>query len=53
MCQQIVLGFCVLLKETFSNATTFTVPIKYFKGAIIQIAIVLRPIFLVVCLRLL
>ena len=32
------LGFSESLKETFSNATTFTVINKYFKGPAIQIA---------------
>ena len=40
MCQQTALGFCVSLKKTFSNATTFTVINKYCKGAAIQIATV-------------
>ena len=44
MCQQTTLGFCVSLKETSSNATTFTVINKYWKGAVIQIATVFRPI---------
>ena len=47
------LGFCVPLKETFSNATTFTVLNKYFKGSAIQIPTVFGPISLVVCLRVL
>ena len=38
MCQQRDMGFCVSLKETFSNGTTFTVINKYFKDAAIQIA---------------
>ena len=32
-----LLGFCVPLKETFPNATTFTVINKYYKGAAIEI----------------
>ena len=50
MCQQTTLGFCVSLKETFSNKTTFTVINKYWKSAVIQIATVFRPICRVVCL---
>ena len=50
MCEQIVLGFCVSLKETFSIAATFTVINKYCKGTVIQIATVFRPISRVVCL---
>ena len=53
MCEQTVSGFCVSLKETFSNATTFKVINKYCKGAVIQIATMFRPIFLVVFLRVL
>ena len=40
MCQQIALGFCVSLKDTFSNGTTFTVIHKYRKCAAIEIATV-------------
>ena len=40
MCKQKALGFCVSLKETFSDATTFTVINKYSKGAALQIATV-------------
>ena len=40
MCEQTLLGFCVSLKETFSNVTTFTVINNYCKGAAIQIATV-------------
>ena len=53
MCQEKALEFCVSLKETFSNPTTFTVIHKYCKGAVTQIAKVARTIFLVVCLRVL
>ena len=53
MCQQTVLGFWVSLKETFSSATTFTVINKSSKGAVIHIATLFRPIFLVLCLRVL
>ena len=53
MSYQTVLGFCVSLKETYSNATTFTVINKYRKGAFIQIATVFRPICRVLCLRVL
>ena len=42
-----------ITKEPFSNATTCTVINKYNKGAVIQIATLFRPIFLVVCLRIL
>ena len=48
-----VLGFYVPLKETFSNASTFTVLNKYFKGSAIQITTVFGPICLVVYLRVL
>ena len=44
MCYQTNLGFCVLLKETSSNATTFTVISKYRKGAVIQMATVVQLI---------
>ena len=40
MGQQTVLGFCVSVKETSSNATTYTVISKYCKGAAIQIGTV-------------
>ena len=53
MCEKTLLGFCVLLKEYFSNATTFTVINEYCKGAVIQIATVSPAIFLLVCLRVL
>ena len=53
MCQQTPLEFSVSLKETFSNASTFTVINKYCKGAVIQVATVSRPICFVVCLRVL
>ena len=53
MCQQTVLGFCLSLKHTFSNATTFTVINKNRKSAIIQTATVFRPIFHVLCLTVL
>ena len=33
--EQTVLGICLLLKKTFSNATTFKGINKYFKGAAI------------------
>ena len=48
MCEQTALEFCVSLKETFSNATTFTVIKRYYKSGVLQIATVFRPIFLVV-----
>ena len=47
MCEQIALAIFVSLAETFSNATTFTVINKYWKGAAIQIATVFRHICLV------
>ena len=47
------LGFCLSLKKTFSNETTFTVINKYCKGSAIQSATVFRPICLDVCLRVL
>ena len=53
MCEQTLLGFCVTLKKNFSNTTTFTVINKYFKGAVIQIATVFRPIFGVASVRVL
>ena len=40
MCEDAALGFCVSLKETFSNATTSTVINEYYTGAAIQIATV-------------
>ena len=51
MSKQTVLGFRVSLKGTSSNATTLSVIIKYFKDAVIQIATVFRPIFVVPFLR--
>ena len=36
MCSQTVVGYCVSLKETSVNAITFTVIIKYWKGAVFQ-----------------
>ena len=53
MSYQTALGFCLLLKETFSKATTFTVINKSCKVPAIQIATVFRPIFFVICLRVL
>ena len=53
MCEQTVLGFYVLLKETFSNAPTYKVFNKYCKGAAIQIAAVSQPIFHTAFLRIL
>ena len=53
MCEQTPLAFCVSLRETFSNATTFTVINKYCKGAAIQIAPVFSYIYDIVCLRVL
>ena len=53
MCWQTVLGFCVLVKETFSNATTLTLINKYCKDAAIQIATVFRYICRVVSLKVL
>ena len=53
MCYQTTLEFFVSLKETFPNATTFTVINKYCKRAVIQIATVFRRIFFVVCLNVL
>ena len=37
MSQQTVLGFCVSLKDTFSNGTTCTVIEEFCKGGVIQI----------------
>ena len=51
MSLQTVLGFCVLLKETFFNATTFTVNNEHSKGALIQIVTVFLPISHVVSLK--
>ena len=53
MCWQTVLGICLLLKETFSNATTFKVINESFKGAAIQIPTEFRPICHVVFLKVL
>ena len=53
MCSETRLGFCVSLKETSSNAITFTVINKYCKGGVIQIGTVFGPIVRVVCLRVL
>ena len=53
MFEKTPLGFCVSLKETFSNATTFTVINKYRKGAAIQIVTVFRYICLVIFLSVL
>ena len=49
MRQQAVLRYCISLKESFSDAITFTVINKYNKGAVVQIATVLQPICYVVC----
>ena len=51
MCLQTVLGFFVLLKETFFNATTFAGNNEHSKGALIQIVTVFPPICHVVCLK--
>ena len=48
-----VLGFCVSLTETSSNATTSTVINNYCKGAALQIAKFCLPICRVVCLMVL
>ena len=53
MCQQTVLGFCVSLRETASNASTSTVINNFCKGVVLQIAKDCRPICLVVFLMLL
>ena len=53
MCEQTVLGFCVLLKKIFSNVPNFKVFNKYCKGAAIQISTKFRPICHVVFLRVL
>ena len=53
MCQQTVLGFSVLLKQTFSNANPFKVINNYCKGAVIPIRKDFRPICRVVFLRVL
>ena len=53
MCQETVLGFCVLVKETFSIATTFKLFNKYSRGAVLQIGTLFWPICHVVCLRVL
>ena len=52
-CSERVLGYCVLLEKTFSNAPTFKVFNEYFKCAAIHIATVLQCICHVVCLRVL
>ena len=44
MCQQTLLGFCVALKQTFSNGTTFTVIKKLGKGGVIEIGTLFRLI---------
>ena len=51
MCEQTVLGFCISLKETFSNAITFTVINKHCKDAVAQIPRVFRAICHVACRR--
>ena len=53
MCYQNALEIFLSLKENFSNTTTFTVMDNFGKGSAIQIATVFRPIFIVVCLRVL
>ena len=53
MRQQTVLRFCISLKDTLSNAITFTVINKYGKGAIVHIPTVLEPICYVACQRVL
>ena len=47
--QQIVLTFCISLRENFSNSIDFRLINKYGKGAVVQISTVFRPIFLVIC----
>ena len=49
MCYEKVLGYFISLKETFPYATTFTVIDEHCKAAVVQIAIVFRPISHVVC----
>ena len=53
MCEQTLLAFCASLKETFSNATTYTVTNKFGQRGAIQIAKVFRYICHFVCLRVL
>ena len=53
MCSQTVLGYCVSLKETISDATTLRVIDKFCKGAAIQMGTLFRPISRVLCLRVL
>ena len=53
MSEETLLGFCVSLKETFSNATTLAVINKSCDGAEIQIPTVFRYICCLVCLRVL
>ena len=48
-----VLRFGISLKETFSNAITFTVINKYGKGPAVHIATVFQNICYVVCPRVL
>ena len=37
MCEQTVLRFCILIRETFSNSIAFGVINKHGKGASVQI----------------
>ena len=46
-----VLGFCLLLRETFSNSNTFTVINKYHKDAVVDISTVFGTVYHVVCWR--
>ena len=43
MCQQTVLKFCMLLRETFSNSITLTVINKHGREAVVEIATVFDP----------
>ena len=45
MCEQTVLRFPVSLRGTLSNSLTFTVIIKYGKGAAIKTESVFGPVY--------
>ena len=49
MSEQTVLRFPVSLRGTLSNSLTFTMIIKYGKGAVIKIESVFGPVYHVAC----
>ena len=47
MCLETVRRFRILLRDTFSNSTAFTLINKYAKGAVGQISTVFPPVYYV------